>query len=60
MASSLSDAIVALALLKEALAHPPLIGALPIATHSRKKPRKPKNGNELSASAFRPHVLARD
>jgi hypothetical protein len=60
MASSPSDAVVALALLKEALAHPPSIGAPPNATHSRKKPRKPKNGNELSASAFRPHVLARD
>jgi hypothetical protein len=58
--SACADAVVALALLRDALASPPSIGAPPSATHPCKKPCKPKNGNKLSASAFRPHVLARD
>jgi hypothetical protein len=59
-ASTRADAVVALALLKEALALSPSIGVPPTVTHSHKKPRKPKPGNALSSSAFRPHILARD
>jgi hypothetical protein len=59
-ASTHVNAVVALALLQKALASPPSIGAPPSVTHTQKKPRKPKPENIISASALRPHVLARD
>ncbi|KAG2748548.1 DNA breaking-rejoining enzyme [Suillus brevipes Sb2] len=50
-----------LALLREALATSPVAGVPPsVARPHRIKPRKPKAGNEISTSSFRPLVPARD
>jgi hypothetical protein len=56
-----ANAVAALALLREILALPPVAGTPPFAVHSRHvKPRKPKPGNEIAPSSFRPFVSARD
>ncbi|KAG1867443.1 DNA breaking-rejoining enzyme [Suillus tomentosus] len=52
--------MAALAHLREALAHSPLIGVPPSAVHKCIKPRKPRSGNEIALSSFRPIVLAHD
>lgn len=55
-----ANAVAALARLREALAIPPSIGAPPTVVHKRIKPRKPRSGNEVAPSSFRPLVPARE
>ncbi|KIK48498.1 hypothetical protein CY34DRAFT_785608 [Suillus luteus UH-Slu-Lm8-n1] len=56
-----TNAVSALALLREALALPPAVGIPPSAVITRRiKPRKPKSCNTLAFSSLRPLVPARD
>lgn len=56
-----TNAVSALALLREALALPPAVGVPPtVVTIRQVKPRKPKSGNTIAASSLRPLVPARD
>lgn len=56
-----ASATSALARLREALALPPAVGVPPSSVVTRKiKPRKPKQGNAIAHSPFRPLVPARD
>jgi hypothetical protein len=59
-ASATANAVAAMARLREALALPPLVGVPPTVVHKKVKPRKPRQGNEVAPSSFRPLVPARD
>ncbi|KIK46874.1 hypothetical protein CY34DRAFT_75127 [Suillus luteus UH-Slu-Lm8-n1] len=56
-----ANAAASLALLQDILALPSAVGVPPLVAHHRQiKPRKPKQGNEIAISSFRPFVPACD